>query len=421
MRYDGSMQEIRSPLDSNKLIRVAALLWLVYLGALAIVDYTIQAPHPRVPEYYIGNAVLALACLGLSYWYWLQSRLRRTFIPMMIVIIAAVPVVLNYTLRIPAPPSPFTSPESMAYRVLPFLFIALILVAWQYRWQHILLFSLGSAVLSLGIMLPLTNPRMIGFEGALFIVVIQTASFLTIGFFINLLMHQLRRQQHSLEEANLGLQHYANTLEHLTVSRERNRMARELHDTLAHTLSGLSVELETVKAYLDVDDQKARALLEESLAVTRSGLKETRRAIKALRATPLDDLGLQLGIRQVAEEAEVRGGLTLDLKIADELPALSPDVEQCVYRIAQEAVSNVITHAGASKLSITLQFNAGWITLTVIDDGVGFNPKKNRAERHYGLTGMQERSRLIGGDLEVTSHPGEGTSIRLAVPWGGQE
>ena len=114
-------------------------------------------------------------------------------------------------------------------------------------------------------------------------------------------MTRLREQGELLRQANAQLTHYASTLENLTVSRERNRMARELHDTLAHTLTGLSVTLETVKAYWDVDEDKARGLLDKSLETTRTGVEETRRALKSLRASPLEDMGLTLAIQKMAE------------------------------------------------------------------------------------------------------------------------
>src|SRR5439155_24600069 len=122
--------------------------------------------------------------------------------------------------------------------------------------------------------------------------------------------------------------HHAGTLESLAVSRERNRMARELHDTLAHTLSGLSVQLETVEAYWDVEPRTAHAMLDRALEATRDGLQETRRALKALRASPLDDLGLSLAIQRMAESAVARADIHLDLAIPKQVPPLSPDVEQ---------------------------------------------------------------------------------------------
>ena len=183
------------------------------------------------------------------------------------------------------------------------------------------------------------------------------------------MVEQARREE--LTTANHQLAQYAGNLEELTISRERNRMARELHDTLAHTLSGLSVQLETARAFWDVDEGTAKELLDQSLAATRSGLQETRRALQSLRATPLEDLGLVLALKGLAESAESRAGLTLDLDLPTQPLTLTPAIEQAVYRIAQEAVNNVIKHATAKTLMLSLQ-TGNPIELVVADDGVGF-------------------------------------------------
>ena len=120
-------------------------------------------------------------------------------------------------------------------------------------------------------------------------------------------------QRRSLEEANAQLRYHASTQIELTISHERNRMARELHDTLAHTLSGLIVQLQTVKAYWEIEPATSQKMLDDALAATRDGLRETRGALKSLRATPLEDLGLSLAIRQLAEEVAARANLDLQV------------------------------------------------------------------------------------------------------------
>ena len=253
------------------------------------------------------------------------------------------------------------------------------------------------------------------FQGWLVITLIQTVIFLAVGFSISYLMSRLRRQQQSLEAVNIRLTHYASTLEQLATTRERNRLARELHDTLAHTLSGLSVQMETLKAYWDVDQKTARSILDKSLAAAHSGLKETRRALQALRASPLDDLGLALAISTMAKDAAERANLALDLSVMENIPPLSPDVEQCVYRVAQEAITNVVSHASAKKLAVKLEFIEGKMMLMVHDDGVGFDIEKVSNKAQFGLTGMRERAQLIGGELDITTKPGAGTTIKLTV------
>jgi signal transduction histidine kinase len=423
--YNSYMKEIRPHADVLRLIRFAAFLWIGYLIALTLINQAFPPPHPSPPPpsapqyidflYYIVQGFVALICLALAYWPWIQERLRQAFVPLIIAIITVIPFIVHLLMIRFFPFSPQFSREGPILTLLPFVFVGLLLVAWQYRWQYTLFIILGIAGLNLGLLWSFSAPNMPPFQGGLVVTLTQAVIFLALGFSISYLMSRLRQQQQSLEAANIRLTHYASTLEHLATSQERNRVARELHDTLAHTLSGLSVQLETVKAYWDVDQQAARSILDKSLAAARSGLDETRRALKALRASPLDDLGLALAIRNMVEEAAVRSNLTLDLSITDNMPALSPDVEQCIYRVAQEAVANVVNHANASNLAVMLEFLEEKVTLTVRDDGVGFDTEKHNGSSHFGLVGMRERTELVGGELKIVSKPGNGTLIQLTI------
>ena len=354
MVYKKYMKRTMPPTDVLRLVRFAAILWIGYVVVLAVINQVLWAPShmPSNILYFIYCAfigIVALLCLGLSYWSWIQKQLGRVFIPAIIAIITIMPILATWAFIKLFPPIPMLGMQGSVLTLLPFLLVAFLLVAWQYKWQHMLLVILGIAGLNLGIILSFPSPGPAPFQGALNVTLIQTVVFLAVGFSISYLMSRLKNQQQSLEAANIRLTHYASTLEQLATSQERNRLARELHDTLAHTLSGLSVQLETVKAYWDVDQQTARSILDKSLATAHSGLEETRRALKALRASPLDDLGLALAISTMAEDAAARANLALDLSILDKMPALSPDVEQCVYRVAQEAVTNVVNHAQCQK------------------------------------------------------------------------
>jgi len=419
--YNVAVKSRTSFEDAVHLIRFAAVLWIGYLVLLAVISRSFPGLQRLNLLYYVALGSIAALCLILSYWNWIQERLRKAFIPLIVAIITILPVIFSNVIRrlllaIPGPLGPrFTTPESLVLVVFPFLFVALMLVAWQYKWQYILLVILGIAGLQFGMIWSFTEPGSPGFLGGLTVTLIQTVIFLAVGFSISYLISRLKNQQQSLVEANTRLAHHASTLEHLTASRERNRVARELHDTLAHTLSGLSVQLEAAKAYWDIDPQKARSTLEKSLNAAHAGLGETRRALKALRASPLDDLGLSLAVRTMVEDAAARANLALNLSVADKLPSLSPDVEQCIYRVAQEAVTNVVWHAKAKTLTVNLESTEEKVTLTVHDDGVGFNVDKKDEANHYGLQGMQERAQLTGGELIITSKPGEGTAVKLVI------
>ena len=415
-----------------RLLRSAGWLWIGYLTTLMGIDWFLYRMPLPVLFYYAINGFTALTFLGLAYWRAISRWIKSFYLPLMLMLIVGLPLVAN-NLILNGLRSGMSSPEGMALRQLPVLFVALVITAWQYRLAGVILFSVCTALLELLMVIfvaPLfvfvaapTPGMLFGFSPMpfrsidifLFLTMVRTVSFGVVGFFISQLMSRLRLQQNSLTDANSRLRHYASTLESLTVSRERNRMAHELHDTLAHSLTALSVQLEAVKAYWSLDRRKSRQLLEQSLSATRSGLVETRRALKSLRATPLEELGLLLALRQLASFAAARASLELELSLPGELISLSPDVEQCIYRIAQEAIENVLTHAGARSLGVGITQENQIITLTVHDDGVGFDPAEAGKSDHFGLMGMKERSSMAGGELMVESAPGKGTTITLSI------
>jgi signal transduction histidine kinase len=359
--------------------------------------------------------LVAALFLGLSYWQWGQDRLKNLYPIIMIAIITIPPILFHHLLLPKLPSGPLSNAEGIILRQWPIHFMGLVLVAWQYRLTLIMFFSLGTAILDLGTITVFKPANPGTFTILTFITLIRTISFLVIGFFINRLMTRLQAQQDALQQANIQLRHHVRTLENLTISRERNRMARELHDTLAHTLSALSVQLETIKAYWKVEPDTAQNLLDQSLTATRSGLDETRRALKALRASPLEDLGLVLAIQKLAKSARDRGNLQLNLTLPDHPPSLSPDLELCIYRIAQEAIENALHHANAQKLTVALDFNQNSALLSVRDDGLGFKPGKKDLSGHFGLSGMRERAELAGGELRIDSSPQKGTTIQLTI------
>ena len=399
------------------LFPLAVGLWLGYLLLLLLIDRSFYPRPVFPPVYYWVNGIIGLALLGASHRTRLRNWLGPTFAPLAIILLSMTPIVLGQVTQIlqfgPGPANgPGGGPEAIFLRTMPLLLITLILTAWLYGWRYVIIFNGGVAALTLGLYLFLFRPG-IPLLPPLVVLLIQTITFLVAGYFISTLINQLRRQHEALVDANARLVDYAATLEQLTLSRERNRLARELHDTLAHSLSALSVQLETTKAYWDVEPETARQLLEQSLETTRTGLNETRRALKALRASPLEDLGLLLALRRLAQNAAERGQLTLHLDLPEQLPPLPSAVEQCIYRVAQEALENVVRHARARNMYVTLSDDSDGLVLSIRDDGVGFDLQTAQGNGHFGLAGIRERATVAGATLEVASEPGQGASIRL--------
>jgi signal transduction histidine kinase len=406
---------ISQHLNLGTLLPLTAGLWLGYLLLLVAIDHLLYQRPIFPPLYYALSALVALAVLGMAVWRRGQTGLGRALLPLVVTLLSVTPVVLAQGLMAqPHPPEPASSPESVLLRTMPLLLMALVLLVWQYGWRAAVLFSGGVAAFTLGLHLYYYRPDGPSLLAPVFVLVIQTITFLLVGYYVSVLVQQLKQQNESLAQANARLVDHAATLEELTISRERNRMARELHDTLAHTLSALSVQLETAQAYQNVDPGVTAEILGTSLAATRSGLQETRQALKSLRASPLEDMGLALALRQLAEETAERGNLELSLSIPTHVPPLPHAVEQCIYRVTQEAMANVAHHANARTLKIELTFN-GKMVLRISDDGQGFNPQQAEASGHFGLTGMRERAALVGGTLTVTSEPGSGTVVQMTI------
>lgn len=234
----------------------------------------------------------------------------------------------------------------------------------------------------------------------------QTVMGALLGAFVSVLARQQLKDSDELRKRVI-LQ------EELSSSWERNRLARELHDTLAHSLSALSVQLEAVKTVAPKDPDKAMAMLAEAHTLTVSGLAETRAALNSLRASPLQNQGLVLALRDLAVETAARAGCTLALDLGDRLALdLGNEREHGLYRMAQEVLQNVIRHSRAKNLRFSFQVRHGDFVLEIGDDGVGFDPQRIPPDR-YGIPGLHERACLLGGELVVDSRPGCGCRVRF--------
>lgn len=390
---------------------------LVFIG-LAVLGFT-GTDGPPLWILGLGLSWLIGLFLYLS-WPGLRERLGKWFLPPALLVSVLMPVterifVLQMVLSDGESNLPIDRVEDSSWRLLIFLLFPLVLTAWQYRMKHVLLLTVGTTLMTIVVTgirfgwdsLALTTTWPIAIGQALFLTLI--------GYIVVRLMNAQRAQRVKLTQANAKLADYAVTIDQLATSRERNRLARELHDTLSHTLSALSVQLEAADSvWVEAPDQ-ARELLIKSIANARSGLAETRRALQDLRASPLDDLGLGLALRNLAESAAKRTGVNLLLDVPKQVKDLSAAQEQCAYRIAQEALENVIKHANGEELHVSLKpYTDGW-QLSIHDNGQGFDPTIKSKNGHYGLRGMMERAEMVDGELRVVSSPGQGTKIRLTL------
>jgi len=198
---------------------------------------------------------------------------------------------------------------------------------------------------------------------------------------------------------------------------ERNRIARELHDTLIQGLSGITMEMQALAGRLRSPEE--RGTLEDIIRDAGNCLRETRRSVAGLR-TPRGggNSGLAAAIEQAAKQVTEAKHIRLRLKLGQSPRGLAPDVEYNLVRIAQEAVSNSVKHSGARTVEVALNCTPEAVRLLVKDDGSGFARDGNGQAGHYGLIGMKERATHIGANFELASTPGRGTTVSVVLPSG---
>jgi two-component system NarL family sensor kinase len=192
-------------------------------------------------------------------------------------------------------------------------------------------------------------------------------------------------------------------------SDERLRLGREIHDTMAQDLTALTLQIETALRSVGRDPGRVRERLEKALATARGSLEEARRSVTSLRGGALSGRPLPQAIAAFVREFTSETGIRVTLEIDDPCELPGP-VEAELYRIAQQALVNVHQHARARVANVTLRCAKRFVTLTIADDGVGFDLRKAARDRH-GLRGMRERARLAGGSLRIRSSPGNGTEV----------
>jgi len=299
--------------------------------------------------------------------------------------------------------------------VEPFLFllIPLVLLAWAYGRRAALWGSTWATFLYLG-----TGLWFLGSDIAHQTLLIWQFARIALMYVVPLIVSTLalreRKEAAELGAAHARLRRHSATMEQLAVSRERNRLARDLHDTLAHSLAALAVHLEALRTLQTHDPAAAQASVADALSLARSGLEESRQAIQALREDPLQTLGLVGAMRGELRALEARTGLSAQLVVAGSEPDLTGEEARALFRIAEESLTNVERHASAHEVTVRLSFGLDRIDLLIQDDGTGFDPAAIDAD-HYGLTGMRERAAMIGATLEVSTLRGQGTTVLCSL------
>jgi signal transduction histidine kinase len=258
-----------------------------------------------------------------------------------------------------------------------------------------------------------------GLADTLSVAVSISPAFLFIYIFVRLWINaeEARRKTQTLadqlETANYQLSAYAAQAEELATTKERNRLAREIHDSLGHYLTVINVQIEAARMVMGQNPEQANDALKKAQTLTQEGLASVRQSVATLRESPLRDRPLSAAIADLV--AEMRSaGLVTEIEILGEGRPLEPNAELTLYRAVQEGLTNVRKHARASRVDLTLDYReAGQVELTIKDNGVGSESTDNGG---FGLLGVGERVKLLAGKMVLDTSPGNGFTLMIRIP-----
>ncbi len=248
-------------------------------------------------------------------------------------------------------------------------------------------------------------------------VVVSAAIFFVVVVSQMRINEQIARQESErmtadLELANTLLAAYATQAEDMAMTRERNRLAREIHDNLGHYLTIVNVQIEAARTVMNSDPERAMDALEIAQELTRKGLSRVRESVQALRESPLGGRPIHEAIADLLSETQ-GAGIVTDLELIGTPCDLDEKIELTLFRAAQESLTNVRRHARASRVDIKIDFsNQGEVRLDIVDNGIG----ATRLDEGFGLLGMKERIQTLGGDIKVVTSKGKGFRLQISVP-----
>lgn len=229
---------------------------------------------------------------------------------------------------------------------------------------------------------------------------------------INALLAECQSRE-ALEVAHRQLQQYALRIEDQATLQERNRIAREIHDGLGHTLAAQTIQLNNALLYWHSNQPRALDFLKQSKQLGADALLEIRRSISMLRTNPLQGQSLEGAIAKLLADFQQTTGTDLTCSICS--PGTLPvEVNTALYRIVQESLTNICKHAHATAVTVDLHHQAGLLHLAIADNGEGFNPTQNTTG--FGLQGMRERAEALGGHFQLDSQPAAGCRVLVTLP-----
>jgi signal transduction histidine kinase len=256
------------------------------------------------------------------------------------------------------------------------------------------------------------------FEPAVFVLKFNAVlafgvALLSVMLLVNALIEE-RKSRVELIVAHEQLQQYAMKIENQSALQERNRIAREIHDSLGHTLTAQSIQLDSVSLLLKSNDlEQATTFLSEAKQLCKQALQEVRQSVSTLRNHSSQRKSLETVVRELTQEFQTTTAIVPTVQIQINC-AIAPEIVSAIYRILQEALTNIIRHSQATGVTVQVFTQNLTLHLLILDNGKGFDPEQNQTG--FGLQGMRERTASFGGQFTLGSHPSAGCSITVQIP-----
>lgn len=222
-----------------------------------------------------------------------------------------------------------------------------------------------------------------------------------------------RQMRQQLAEANQQLKEYSQKIEELATVQERNRIARDIHDSLGHALTSLNIQMQTAVKLWEREPAQAHTFLTQAQTLGKTAMMEVRKSISTLREDPKDEQPLEARIETLVDDFRKGTGIFVCTSI-NRCGSLTKPAAKTVYRIVQESLTNIFKYAEATEVKIQLVTTPEELNLTIEDNGKGFNPKQKRSG--FGLKGMRERTLSVDGQFKLTTSPGKGCRIEVRIP-----
>lgn len=389
-------------------LRLLAYLEWILLGFAALTALIIPTLHPnREPSWLSLLAVAVFALLGL----WPPAKIRWQKVMYTAVEIGLILLPLAVSDR---------------FRFMPILgLIAVIRGCRMFQLPGRLMVAssvFGTFLVSLALQVPppFAKPirRPLSDSPDIIWVTLKLNAAVTFAFailFILLLINALLAERQSREQLSLAhaqLHQYALRIEDQATLQERNRIAREIHDSLGHSLTAQSIQLENALMYLPTEPEKTRHYVTVAKQLGAQALREVRQSVATLRANPLQGKAFNQAIAALLDEFATTTGIQLQRDL--QVPSLPLELSTALYRILQEALTNIQKHSQAQQVTVRLHSEGDRAHLEIIDNGHGFTPTQTTTG--FGLQSMQERAIAVGGTFHLTSAPGQGCHITVTLP-----